>query len=65
MQVVCDPLPAIVVQGQSRKDNPQTLAKSGHTRHRTKTNKTQHRKLKRWATRAPPKPGVNPDAREE
>jgi hypothetical protein len=40
---------------------------TGHTRHKTKTNKTTtkittHRKLKSWATRAPTKtPGRTPD----
>jgi hypothetical protein len=41
--------------GQSRE-----TGNIGHTGHRTKTDKikTQHRKLKRWATRTPPKYGA-------
>ena len=42
-------------KGQSRMDNPETLATFGYTRHRRKTNKTQLRKLKWWATWTPPK----------
>ena len=43
-------------KGQSGMDNPHTHATLG-TRHRTKTNKTktQHRKLKGWATQIPPR----------
>ena len=42
--------------GQSREND-----NTGHRRHRTKTNKqkTQHRKLKRWATHTLPKSGVD------
>jgi len=38
-----------------------------YTIHRTKTNKpnTQHRKLKRLATRTPAKPVVNSSSRED
>jgi hypothetical protein len=35
-------------------NNPETQATFG-TRHKTKTNKTQNWKLKRWATQTPPK----------
>ena len=37
-------------------DNPETIGNIGHTKHRTKTSKTksQHRKIKWWATRTPP-----------
>jgi hypothetical protein len=33
-------------------------------RQANQNNKTQHRKLKRWARQTPPKPGVNPGAHE-
>jgi hypothetical protein len=42
-------------------DNSETLAPFGDKRHRTKTNKTKHRKLK-GATRAHQIQGVNPCA---
>ena len=45
-----------IKNGQSRE-----TGKIGHARHRRKT---KHRKLKRWATRTPPKPGVNAEVRE-
>jgi len=32
-------------------DKPEKTDSIGYTRHTTKTNKTHHRKLKRWATR--------------
>jgi len=43
-----------IKNGQSRENH-----NTGHRRHRTKTNtmKTQHRKLKRWATHTLPKTG--------
>jgi len=45
-------------RGQWRMDNPEKLTTSGthDTGRRQTKQKPQHRKLKRWATRAPPKP---------
>lgn len=46
-------------KGKSNMANPETLTTLGHTRHRTKKNKTtQHSKLKRRAIQTHKNPGA-------